>query len=116
FVRSNMKSRILHADLALLERSVLHLRREGMRDRVTKDAKTDWRIDITRRSSPIFEVSERVTLDCSFLFFHTSEHCCCSDSYLKNRTRQRAPLQGLFIPLQAVKSFVEIASARAVCP
>ena len=67
-----MKSRILDADVTLLERSVLHLRREGMRDRVAKDAKTDWRIEIARRFLPIFEVSERVTLGCSFLFFHSA--------------------------------------------
>ena len=79
FIRSNMKARVLHVDVALLEGGVLDLRREGMRDRVTKDAKADWRIDITRRFSPIFEVSERVTLCRSFLFLHSAEHCRYSD-------------------------------------
>ena len=74
-----MKARILPADLAPIERSVLHLRRKGMGNWVAKDAKTDWRIDITRRFPPIFEISERVTLGRSFLFFHSAEHCRYSD-------------------------------------
>src|SRR5438046_2183675 len=86
-----MKASILHADSVLREGSVVHLRREGMRDRVTKDAKTDWRIDITRRFPPIFEISKRVTLGHSFLFFHSAEECHCSDACSKNRMRQRAP-------------------------
>src|SRR5438105_2931452 len=109
-----MKASILHADIILLEGSVLHLRREGVRDRVTKDAKTDWRIDITRRFTPIFEISERVTLGHSFLFFHSAEQCRCSDSYPKNRTRSRA--QGLFIPRPAVRSSGRTARARALSP
>jgi len=64
-----MEPRVLHPDLAPLERSVLHLRRKGMRDRVTKDAKTDWRIDIARCFAPIFEIGERITL-CRMLFLH----------------------------------------------
>src|SRR5436309_4413408 len=64
-----MKARVLPADLAPLERSVLHLRRKGMRDWVAKDAKTDWRIDITRCFAPIFEIGERVAL-CRMLFLH----------------------------------------------
>src|SRR5205823_12796446 len=64
-----MEARVLHADLALLERSVLHLRRKGMRDWVAKDAKTDWRIDIARCFPPIFEIGERITL-CRMLFLH----------------------------------------------
>src|SRR6266567_2753426 len=73
------RPRALHVDAALREGGVLDLRREAMRDRVTKDAKADWRIDITRRFSPIFEVSERVTLCRSFLFLHSAEHCRYSD-------------------------------------
>src|SRR2546430_7864309 len=64
-----MKARVLHPDLAPLERGVLHLRRKGLRNRVAKDAKTDWRIDITRCFAPIFEIGERVTL-CRILFLH----------------------------------------------
>src|SRR6266436_9000625 len=64
-----MKARILPADLAPLERSVLHLRRKRMRYWVAKDAKTDWRIDITRCFAPIFEIGERVTL-CRMPFLH----------------------------------------------
>jgi len=64
-----MEARELPADLAPLERSVLHLRREGMRDWVAKDAKTDWRIDIARGFSPIFEIGERITL-CRMIFLH----------------------------------------------
>src|SRR5437763_7709788 len=64
-----MKARVLHADVTLLERSVLDLRRKGVRNRVTKDAKTDWGIDITRCFAPIFEIGERVTL-CRMPFLH----------------------------------------------
>ena len=64
-----MEPRVLHPDLAPLERSVLHLRRKGMRDWVAKDAKTDWRIDIARCFAPIFEIGERVAL-CRVLFLH----------------------------------------------
>src|SRR5437867_5648748 len=64
-----MEARVLHADLALLERSVLHLRRKRLRDWVAKDAKTDWRIDIARCFPPIFEIGERVAL-CRMLFLH----------------------------------------------
>src|SRR5436309_8762724 len=64
-----MEPRVLHPDLALTQGRVLHLRRKGMRDRVTKDAKTDWRIDIARSFAPIFEIGERVTL-CRMLFLH----------------------------------------------
>src|SRR5438045_9052600 len=111
-----MKASILHADIILLEGSVLHLRREGMRDRVTKNAKTDWRIDITRRFPPIFEISERVTLGRGVLFFHSAEHYGCGRSYSNNRTGSRAPLQVLFIPRPAVRSSRRTARARARSP
>src|SRR5438034_6704488 len=64
-----MEPRVLHPDLALTQGRVLHLRRKGMRDWITKDAKTDWRIDITRSFAPIFEIGERVAL-CRVLFLH----------------------------------------------
>src|SRR5436190_17257976 len=116
FVRPNMKARVLHVDLAMLQRGVLHLRRERMRDRIAKHTKPDWRIEITRRFSPIFEISKRVTLSRSFLFFHSEEQCRCSHSYPKNRTRSRATLQVLFIPRPAVRSSGRTARARALCP
>src|SRR5437899_12230586 len=64
-----MEPRVLHPDLAPLERSVLHLRRKGMRDRVTKDSKTDWRIDIARCFAAILEIGERITL-CRMISIH----------------------------------------------
>src|SRR5439155_23607789 len=64
-----MEPRVLHPDLALTQGRVLHLRRKGMRDWITKDAKTDWRIDIARSFAPIFEIGECVTL-CRMLFLH----------------------------------------------
>jgi hypothetical protein len=64
-----MEARVLPADLAPLERSVLHLRREGMRDWVAKDAKTDWRIDVAHCFPPIFEIGKRIP-SCRMIFLH----------------------------------------------
>jgi len=55
----------------MLQRGALHLRREGMRDRIAEHPETDWRIDIARRFMPILEIGECIPLR-HLLFLH----CC----------------------------------------
>ena len=62
FAWRNLKARVLHVDLAMLERGVLHLRRERMRDRIAEDAETNRRIDIARCLRPILKIGERVNV------------------------------------------------------
>ena len=40
-----------------------------MRNRIPKDPKPDWRIDIARRFPPILEIGQGITFGCA-LFFH----------------------------------------------
>ena len=50
-VGQNVKPRVLHLDAVMLERSVLHLRRERMFHRIAKNAEANRRIDIAASSA-----------------------------------------------------------------
>src|SRR5207237_351289 len=52
-VRRNLKTRILHIDLAMLKRSILHLRRERVLHRIAENSEPDRRIDV----APIFSIA-----------------------------------------------------------
>src|SRR5437588_273926 len=95
-----MKARVLHVDLAMFERGVLHLRRERMRDRMAKHAETDWRINIARRFWPILESGECVPLR-HLLFLHLERHALLCP---KSRMGRRASLQFVFISRRAEQS------------
>src|SRR5207302_10322823 len=107
-----MKARVLHVDLAMFERGVLHLRRERMRDRIAKHAETKWRINIAHRFRPILEIGECVPLR-HLLSLHLERHALLCP---KSRTRRRASLQFVFISRRAEQSSGRTARAHALSP
>ena len=64
FFGRDLETRVLHLDLAVSQRGVLHFRRKRMSHRIAEDAETNRRIDIARRLFPVLEIGERVD------FFH----------------------------------------------
>ena len=66
-VRQNVKPRILPVNLAMLEGSILHLRRKRMLDWIAQDAETNRRIDFAQG----LQIGERVNLfACRAFLFH----------------------------------------------
>ena len=63
FIRADMKTGILSVDLAGAQGGILHFRRKRMCDWITKNAQSNWRIDIARNITPLFKIGECVTLD-----------------------------------------------------
>src|SRR5581483_9131186 len=64
FIRPDMETRVLSIDLAGAQRSVVHLWRERMRNRITKNPEANGRVNFARGLIPLFKVSECVPLGC----------------------------------------------------
>ncbi len=71
-VGANVKTRVLRFNAAGVQRGVLHLRRERMRDRIAKKPKANRRMDVARDVAPMFEIGECVTLGSLLIFFHAT--------------------------------------------
>ena len=70
-----MKARVLQLQLARLQCSILHLRRERMRDGIAENAEADLEIDMTGDILPVLKIMERVDFFRANLFHVIPNEC-----------------------------------------